>query len=157
MSGCELHWDDLRMIGSLPQLEVLKLEMHSVMAGEHWSPIEGQFLRLKLLKIDSCDLVCWNADSSHFPVLEKIVLHNLWSLKEIPWGIGEITTLKFIRLDRCPQSAEISAIKIKVELESQGNDDLQIQIKIFDSDLDSFREMVETEGLPISNVQLEVY
>lgn len=58
LSYCELHWDDLAMmIGSLPKLEVLKLEMYSVSDGERWSPVAGQFCHLKFLKIDCCDLV----------------------------------------------------------------------------------------------------
>lgn len=38
-------------------------------------PIEGEFLRLKSLTIYNCDeLVSWNGERSHFPVLETLTL-----------------------------------------------------------------------------------
>lgn len=77
---CCLDWEDLTMIGSLPHLEVLKLDS---VRGKEWCPLEGQFLRLKVLKISSLDLVYWNAHSSHFPVLENLSLSNLLKLDEI--------------------------------------------------------------------------
>ncbi|KAH6781531.1 hypothetical protein C2S51_006824 [Perilla frutescens var. frutescens] len=158
LSYCGFHWDDLTMIGSLPQLEVLKLEIRSVMEGKQWSSVNGQFLHLKFLKIESCVLVCWDADSSHFPVLEKLVLRNLPKLEEIPWGIGEVPTLKFICVERCSEYAAISAVKIKVDqLDTQANDDLQIQLKMSHYDMESFREMVEREGLSMDNIQLEIF
>lgn len=159
LSECQLQWEDLRMIGSLPRLEVLNLEMNSVMVGEEWSPICGQFRSLKYLRIFYCDLVNWYADHSHFPVLEKLILSYLTLLVEIPWGIGEIPTLEFLYVDRCSESAAVSAVKIKEdELKSQGNDgSLQIKVRMYDSELESFKEMVETEGLSVNNIQLEIY
>lgn len=122
-----------------------------------WSPITGPFLRLKFLKIGYCNLRCWNAESCHFPVLEKFGLEGLSELEEIPWGIGEIPTLQFIFVDRCSLSTTISAMKIKEDqLECQGNDDLHIQVE-YNSDLESFREMVEKEGLTINNIQPKIY
>ncbi|KAL8510387.1 hypothetical protein ACS0TY_017270 [Phlomoides rotata] len=121
-------WEDLSMnIGSLPQLEVLKLEVFS--EGE-WSCVEGGFLRLKVLQLYFCDLNSWTLESvSCFPVLENLVLINLSNLNEIPSEIGEIPTLQVIRLKDCTRSLAISAIKIKEEEESFGNDGLQIQIE----------------------------
>ncbi|KAI3463960.1 hypothetical protein Pfo_020623 [Paulownia fortunei] len=94
LANCSLHWEDLTMIGSLPRLEVLKLEMDSF-TGPEWNPIEGEFLCLKFLKIHSCsDLIYWTADSSHFPVLENLFLDELSELDEIPLGIGEYQHLE---------------------------------------------------------------
>lgn len=157
LSRCKLHWEDLKMVGSLPRLEVLKLEKNSVMRGEEWSPAEDQFPRLKFLKIDCCHLVRWNAESSHFPLLEKLVLRDLVSLREIPWGIGEIPTLEVIRVDRCSTSAAISAMKMKEDqLECRESDDLQIQVVVRELHLEIFREKVETERLSINSIQLEI-
>ncbi|KAL8057160.1 hypothetical protein ABFX02_04G166600 [Erythranthe guttata] len=81
------------MIGSLPNLRALKLLSNSVI-GPEWDPVEGEFVGLKYLEIEFCDdLMYWNADSSHFPVLEKLVLKGLSELDDIPLGIGEIPTL----------------------------------------------------------------
>ncbi|XP_057775573.1 putative late blight resistance protein homolog R1B-16 [Salvia miltiorrhiza] len=148
------EWDDLTMIGSLPILEVLQIEFN--WNGSTWSPVDGQFQRLKFLKIYDCNLTSWNADSCHFPILEKLILCRLYQLEEIPWGIGDIPTLKLINLWKCSNSAAISAIKIKEEqLECQGNDDLQIQINVGTDKLECFMAMVETEGLTLNNVQFD--
>lgn len=147
LSDCRLKWEDLIMIGSLPQLEVLKLGQDSVTGGEpHWSPVPGQFLRLKFLEMSHVYLKYWDADFSHFPVLEKLVLSHLWELEEIPGGIFEIPTLQLIRLEKCSMSAAILAIKIKHE---------QLQVELDPSYEDRFREVVRREGLPIHDIQLE--
>lgn len=120
-----LEWKDLSMIGSLPQLQVLQLGANSIMDGQEWSPIKGQFMRLKILKINNCDLKYWDADSSHFLVLEKLLLTHLFYLEEIPLVRGETGKLELIRVDCCRESAVISALKMKEnEVENQGNDAL---------------------------------
>ncbi|XP_057775421.1 putative late blight resistance protein homolog R1A-3 [Salvia miltiorrhiza] len=158
LRGFEFEWDDLTIIGSLPLLEVLVVRGNWVMAETRtWSPVVGQFQRLKFLKIYNCFLRCWNADSCHFPNLEKLILHTLNELEEIPWGIAKIPTLKLIHVKCCSNSAAISALKIKdYQLEYQGNDDLQIQIHVSSAKLESFMAMVETEGLTLDNVQFDV-
>ncbi|XP_057780806.1 putative late blight resistance protein homolog R1B-16 [Salvia miltiorrhiza] len=126
LKNCSLVWNDLTIIGSLPQLEALEL-VDSV-KGQKWSPVNGEFLRLRFLSIISCNLRCWDADSSHFPVLEKLRLEGLKHLEAIPLDIGEIPTLEVISVVVCSESAEISAMKIKEEEESVGNEGLQFQI-----------------------------
>ncbi|KAL7153439.1 hypothetical protein ABFS83_04G168400 [Erythranthe nasuta] len=143
-----LDWEDLTGIGSLPNLEVLKLGKGSVL-GSEWNPIEGEFLCLKYLSIVSFELEYWNAESFHFPVLEKLVVDALWKLYEIPSGIGEIPTLALIDMDDCSESAAISAIRILEEQESQGNDDLRVHIKFMWSE--------ELEGFKSSNLQFGRY
>ncbi|EYU23519.1 hypothetical protein MIMGU_mgv1a022028mg [Erythranthe guttata] len=128
LQGYKADWKDLRVIGLLPNLEVLKLKYLS--AGERvWNPVEGGFIRLKFLFIRSIDLVNWNADSSHFPVLEKLFLIGMFELEEIPLDIGEIPTLGLIQLVWCSESAAISAMKIAEEQENAGNDGLQEKMK----------------------------
>ncbi|XP_057780173.1 putative late blight resistance protein homolog R1A-10 [Salvia miltiorrhiza] len=117
-----LDWNDVTIIGSLPQLEALKI-INSV-KGQKWSPVNGEFLRLRFLSIVKCDLRCWDADGSHFPVLKKLRLKGLKHLEEIPLDIGQIPTLEVISVDGCSESAQISAMKIKEEQESLGNEGL---------------------------------
>ncbi|KAH6781524.1 hypothetical protein C2S52_001733 [Perilla frutescens var. hirtella] len=155
LQNCRLHWSDLTVIGSLPNLEVLKLEKNSV-AGPEWSPNEGEFLRLKFLKIFSCqDIICWNAERSHFPVLENLVLQRLYGLDEIPSGIGEIPTLRSISISECSISAAISAIKIVEEQESFGNEGLQVRVKIWDErGCKEFKNLVDVQGFTTHNFQI---
>ncbi|KAL9170595.1 hypothetical protein ABFS82_04G155300 [Erythranthe guttata] len=103
---CKVPCRDLTMISSLPCLEVLKLKTHSI-EGREWNPVEGGFLRLKYLLIEDCDLVEWRAQSSHFPVLEKLVLLDMNKLKQIPIEIGEISTLQVLHLKYCRLSAVV--------------------------------------------------
>ncbi|KAL8529758.1 hypothetical protein ACS0TY_006986 [Phlomoides rotata] len=153
--NCKLHWEDLTIIGSLLHLEVLKLSDNSVV-GTEWSPVEGEFLRLKFLRICSCpDLVYWNADSTHFPVLEQLVLVRLLNLDEIPLGIGEIPTLEHICVGNCSISAAVSAVKVLEEQEGFGNQELRVRLMFgFETHLEEFREKVEVVGITTHNFQV---
>ncbi|KAL7115046.1 hypothetical protein ACP275_04G159600 [Erythranthe tilingii] len=157
LEHCGLHWDDLTMIGSLPCLEVLKLKRGSV-KGREWNPVEGEFLHLKFLLIYKCNLVYWNADSSHFPILESLVLVGLVYFDEIPSDIGEITTLGVISLYGCSESATLSAMKIAEEQECNDNDGLQVRFEFKNkSQVESFREnMEQLEGFAGNNIQITI-
>lgn len=156
--GGHLHWEDLEMIGSLPNLEVLKLRAFS-MIGSEWNPCEGGFLRLKYLQIYCCTkLSKWNAEDFHFPVLEKLFLGLLCKLDEIPSGIGEIPTLRVIRLYHCELHCALSAVKILEEQESLGNEDLHVEVEFHidnDKEPDMFKEMVEQEGFTSNNLHIK--
>ncbi|XP_047947056.1 probable disease resistance protein At1g58390 isoform X2 [Salvia hispanica] len=151
--GCGVDWEELTMmVGSLPHLEKLLLRKNSVI-GSVWTPVEGKFCHLKSLTINACgDLVCWNADNSHFPVLEQLHLENLCKLIEFPSGIGEIATLEDIVLKFCSASSSISAMRTLVEQEELGNESLQL-IVCFRGNVEaveSFKKEVEEEGLTSS-------
>ncbi|KAL0460470.1 UNVERIFIED_CONTAM: hypothetical protein Slati_0674200 [Sesamum latifolium] len=73
LSDCRIPWTEMTIIGSLPNLEVLKLH-GDAFTGPEWNPIEGEFLRLKTLHIESCELVWWTAENTHFPNLEALTL-----------------------------------------------------------------------------------
>ncbi|KAL0417075.1 UNVERIFIED_CONTAM: putative disease resistance protein [Sesamum latifolium] len=83
---------DITAIGSLPNLEVLKL-YYNAFEGHEWNSVEGEFLRLRFLLMKNVDVVCWGADKTNFPNLDSLVLEDIISLKEIPSGIGDIETL----------------------------------------------------------------
>ncbi|KAL9170588.1 hypothetical protein ABFS82_04G154700 [Erythranthe guttata] len=143
LEGSMIRWEDLTVIGSLPNLEVLKLK-NRLVKGSVWNPVEGEFLRLKFLLIQWSDLVNWNADSSHFPVLEKLVLESLKKLEEIPLDIGEIPTLGLIQVHWCSESAAISAMKIAEEQENNGNEELQVRVSFAGKyQLESFQEKMK--------------
>ncbi|KAL7153264.1 hypothetical protein ABFS83_04G155200 [Erythranthe nasuta] len=137
-------WKDLTVIGSLPNLEVLKIDHLSAREPAVWNPVEGEFLHLKFLLIQFCDLVNWNADSSHFPVLEKLFLKRMDILDEIPLDIGEIPTLGLIHVCWCSESAAISAMKIAEEQENACNEGLQVRVVIDGKEkLESFQEKMK--------------
>ncbi|KAL0341492.1 UNVERIFIED_CONTAM: putative late blight resistance proteinR1B-14 [Sesamum calycinum] len=124
---CKVPWEDMTIIGSLPNLEVLILSC-CAFEGSEWNPIEGQFLRLKVLTLSIRNLVCWRAENIHFPNLEKLYLHLMDDLEEIPSSIGDIATLRLIEVYQCSESIENSAKQILEEQQSNGNEDLQLRL-----------------------------
>ncbi|XP_073294600.1 putative late blight resistance protein homolog R1C-3 [Primulina huaijiensis] len=133
--GWQYHesvWEDLTLVGLLPHLEVLKLKNYAAL-GAKWNPVEGEFLQLKSLQIENTNLEEWIADSSHFPLLENLALRHVRNLKEIPYSIGEIPTLKTISLEGCSDSANSSAKEIQEEQQNLGNDDLRVHVHVWRS------------------------
>nr|GLL36200.1 putative late blight resistance protein homolog R1A-10 [Ipomoea trifida] len=108
-----LPWSDMRLIGMLPNLEVLKLI--NACQGPTWEPYNGGFCRLKRLVIEDTLLKYWNAGSDHFPVLECLELCKCKYLEEIPSGFVDITTLALIQLNYCLDSLLTSAKWIQDE------------------------------------------
>ncbi|KAL1555784.1 putative late blight resistance protein R1B-17 [Salvia divinorum] len=150
LSGCGVDWEELTMmVGSLPRLERLSLFRNSVI-GSVWTPVEGKFCHLKYLHIYGChDLVCWNADNSHFPVLRYLRLRNLSKLIEFPSGIGEIATLENIELRFCSASSTISAMRTLAEQEELANESLRLTVYFRGDEetMESFKNEVREEGL----------
>ncbi|KAL7114853.1 hypothetical protein ACP275_04G147800 [Erythranthe tilingii] len=153
LHGSWVCWEDLTKIGSLPHLEVLKLDyLYSADGVCEWNPIEGEFLRLKFLIIENSDLIYWNADCSHYPVLETLVLRRLHKLEEMPLDIGEIPTLGVIDLYCCNESTAISAMKIAEEQENAGNEALQVLVVFHEmAQVESFQKKIEQSKISISN------
>ncbi|XP_047948298.1 putative late blight resistance protein homolog R1C-3 [Salvia hispanica] len=153
LSGCGVDWEELTMmVGSLPHLGKLSLLPNSVI-GSVWTPVEGKFCHLKALTIYGCsDLVCWNADKSHFPVLEFLYLKDLCKLIEFPSDIGEIATLKHIELRFCSASSSISAMRTLVEQEELGNESLQLAVYFRGDEeaVESFKNEIQEESLTSS-------
>ncbi|CAN4118532.1 unnamed protein product [Withania somnifera] len=90
-----LPWDEISIIGELPNLEVLKL-VNKAFEGSLWEVKPGQFLRLKFLKLDTLDLEKWYMHNEPLPCLEQLVLQKCKKLKEIPDSLAYTPTLKVI-------------------------------------------------------------
>ncbi|KAL0418019.1 UNVERIFIED_CONTAM: putative disease resistance RPP13-like protein 3 [Sesamum radiatum] len=127
LEHCEIPWEDMTVIGSLPNLEVLKLRYHAS-SGPEWNPVVGEFLRLKFLLIESGELVRCTAEDVHFPSLEVLIMESMRNLGEIHSSIGGIATLKLIQLRYCFGDIENSAKQILEEQRSNGNESLQVVI-----------------------------
>ncbi|KAG8380045.1 hypothetical protein BUALT_Bualt07G0152700 [Buddleja alternifolia] len=126
LCGSRLLWKDMTIVGSLPNLEVLKLLSLSVM-GREWDSVEGEFIKLKFLLLEWLDLKCWRAENTHFPRLERLVIRHCAVLEEIPCGIGEIATLEMIEVNDSKSAAD-SAKVILEEQQDLGNDVLQVHV-----------------------------
>ncbi|KAL2551324.1 Disease resistance protein RPP8 [Forsythia ovata] len=123
----DLSWEEISMIGSLLNLEILKLQDVSL-EGNQWNTSEGEFLELKFLELDGVQISRWNASSDHFPNLERLVLRKCHHLKNIPFSLGDIPTLEMIEVHGCRNSVADSAMKIQEQQIESGNDELKIII-----------------------------
>ncbi|XP_070033160.1 putative late blight resistance protein homolog R1A-3 isoform X2 [Nicotiana tomentosiformis] len=114
--GTDLRWEDLNIIGELPNLEILKLKRYAC-RGEEWHPTEKGFTQLKLLLIEYNDLKYWNSPNDNFPVLERLVIRDCSELEDIPIDFAYIDSLQQIELTDCTPELEASAARIQHEQE----------------------------------------
>ena len=86
-------WSEISTIGKLTKLEVLKLNSESFV-GRKWEMKDGEFSKLRILKLSELDIRWWTATSSdHFSCLEKLVLHGCPGLEELPSCLGNLLLL----------------------------------------------------------------
>ncbi|KAL0384889.1 UNVERIFIED_CONTAM: putative disease resistance protein [Sesamum radiatum] len=140
LNGCTISWENMTVIGSLPNLEVLKLRSFDF-EGSVWKPNEGEFTKLMYLLIHDTSLEHWHADSTHFPQLRHLCLNFCSNLEAIPPEIGDIGSLEMIELCECSSSVVASAMLIQEEQQSLGNDGLRVRIN---SDVDYLNSHFKT-------------
>ncbi|KAL1546820.1 hypothetical protein AAHA92_23368 [Salvia divinorum] len=129
LSGGWISWSDMTIVGSLPNLQVLKLKKYACY-GERWATNMGEFHMLIHLLIDESNLKCWTTEYNHFPRLQRLVLHRCPCLDGIPIDIADIRTLELIEIDDRNQSLLYSAKRIqKEQRENWGNDELKVMVK----------------------------
>lgn len=122
LRGTCLPWNDMDIIGTLPNLETLILKSKAF-CGREWKTTENGFCKLKYLKIAVLDFELWSA---HFPILECLILDFCRKLKFFPTGFADITTLQLIELTRCGSLLVTSAKRIQKEQLEFGNNKLVI-------------------------------
>nr|GMC61187.1 putative late blight resistance protein homolog R1B-16 isoform X1 [Ipomoea batatas] len=122
----ELGWEFITTVSMLPNLESLKLLYASKM-GEEWETGDGGFPKLKFLFISEAKLKKWETMSDHFPVLQRLALHNCHDLEKIPEDFENSTTLELIELKDCCLSLVKSAKDIQEAQSTYGNDQLIVR------------------------------
>ncbi|XP_019175617.1 PREDICTED: putative late blight resistance protein homolog R1A-3 [Ipomoea nil] len=113
LSNTYLSWEDIDIIGMLPNLDLLKLKDFAV-CGPKWTPRHGEFLQLRFFLIERSDLEHWNANANHFPALEHLILKYCWDLEKLPNDFKQISTLRLIELGNCCSSLVTSAKEIQL-------------------------------------------
>ncbi|XP_057801643.1 putative late blight resistance protein homolog R1B-16 isoform X1 [Salvia miltiorrhiza] len=117
-----LPWSHMIVVGSLPNLQVLKLQSCTWVDGDTWETIEGAFPALEVLLIGGSGLENWITESSHFPKLKRLLLRSCWDLNGIPNDIGDISTLELIEVTgKVKESLMESVELIREEQEEYGN------------------------------------
>ncbi|KAL2464844.1 NB-ARC domain-containing protein [Abeliophyllum distichum] len=109
-----LSLEDILIVGSLPNLQVLKLRSTAFFR-QKWITNAGEFLQLKYLLLENIALEGWRVDPTCFLKLESLVLKDCYEFVEIPDEIREIPTLRLIELNECGGSVLTSAMDIQEE------------------------------------------
>ncbi|XP_027178104.1 putative late blight resistance protein homolog R1A-3 [Coffea eugenioides] len=120
-------WSEISTIGKLPNLEVLKL-LDYCFVGEEWAMKEGEFPKLRVLKLSNLEFRNWTAFSDNFSRLQKLVLHWCAELEKVPSCLGECETLEMIEVEGCLESVVDSVEQIQQEQIDMGNEVLKIEI-----------------------------
>ncbi|KAI5678123.1 hypothetical protein M9H77_09073 [Catharanthus roseus] len=113
--GSHVNWEEMSLIGMLPNLEILKVK-DNFFSGPIWETMDEGFPSLMFLKLSHMDLCKWISSSDHFPRLKRLVLNDCLELEEIPFEFGDIPTLQTIEVYHSSNSTVESAKQI---LESQ--------------------------------------
>ncbi|XP_057792308.1 putative late blight resistance protein homolog R1B-14 [Salvia miltiorrhiza] len=125
LNGWRFPWKYMETIGSLPNLQVLKLR-NGACRGRTWETKEDQFPSLEFLEINKCNLKNWVTQGSHFPRLKCLVLFDCSRLSKIPSDIGHIPTLELIDVYSVHKSLVKCVKRIQEEQRECGNDALQV-------------------------------
>ncbi|XP_073295598.1 putative late blight resistance protein homolog R1A-10 [Primulina huaijiensis] len=128
LQGISFPWENMTIIGSLPDLQVLKILQNDIRRVSEWTTMEGQFLRLKHFYSSLDYLEKWEVEKDHLPSLESLMLENVRWIYEIPYGLGEIDSLQLIELRLCRESLVISAKRIQEQQRENGNYAFQVNV-----------------------------
>ncbi|XP_073121201.1 putative late blight resistance protein homolog R1B-23 [Henckelia pumila] len=128
LHGVPFPWENMAIIGSLPNLQVLEILDNDINRESEWSMLEDQFLQLKYFCSTLDHLVNWEMEKDHFPSLETLILKRVKWIDEIPRGLGEIDSLQLIELEDCRESLVNSAKQIREQQHENGNDVFQVNV-----------------------------
>ncbi|XP_027152226.1 putative late blight resistance protein homolog R1B-23 isoform X2 [Coffea eugenioides] len=89
---------------------------------------EGEFPKLRFLKLVSLRIVRWTGSGDHLPCLQKLVMERCGKLEELPSCLGYIPTLEKIEVRQCRPFVRSLVHEIGEEQMRGGNEDLKILI-----------------------------
>ncbi|XP_019160134.1 PREDICTED: uncharacterized protein LOC109156757 [Ipomoea nil] len=113
LSKTSFDWKYICALGSLDELEVLKLEEFSA-KGECWElNVNVVFKSLQFLRIGRTDLVYWSCEQSSFPALKRLHILHCENLNEVPLSFKDVKSLKIIELFYTNKRAATSARNIR--------------------------------------------
>ncbi|XP_019186667.1 PREDICTED: uncharacterized protein LOC109181374 [Ipomoea nil] len=119
-SGTLFEWKDMAVLGSLEELEVLKLGDYAF-KGETWElSNDVVFIRLQYLRIGRTNLVTWKATEDSFPALQNLILRNCNVIKRIPEVFAKVHTLKVMELFHVSESATRSIKEVQENVKNGG-------------------------------------
>ncbi|XP_073121172.1 putative late blight resistance protein homolog R1A-3 [Henckelia pumila] len=128
LNSVPFPWENMNIIGWLPDLHVLQMTAIRVNKTSEWRTEEGQFLQLKYFH-SSLDYVSkWEMEKEHFPCLESLIIDRAIWIYKFPSGVGEIDSLQYIELKDCQQSLVDSAKQIQKNQHENGNNAFRVRV-----------------------------
>nr|GMD40382.1 putative late blight resistance protein homolog R1B-14 [Ipomoea batatas] len=119
-SGTLFEWKDMAVLGSLEELEVLKLDDYAF-KGENWELSNNVvFRRLQYLRIGRTNLVTWKVTENSFPTLQSLILRNCNLIERIPEAFAKVHTLKVMELFHISESATQSVKEVRENIKHNG-------------------------------------
>nr|AAT39951.2 Disease resistance protein, putative [Solanum demissum] len=129
LSNFCLPWSEISIVGTLCNLEVLKL-LNKAFEGIQWNVNDTEFPELRYLKLDSLNFAQWSISEDSFPSLERLVLTNCKRLEKIPSHFEDVVSLKSIEVNWCSWSVANSAGEIQTtQREDMANDAFTVTIQ----------------------------
>ncbi|GFP79905.1 putative late blight resistance protein homolog r1a-6 [Phtheirospermum japonicum] len=123
LSGCGYSWEDMRVIASMKNLEVLKLRCYAF-RGQIWEIKQEDFRSLQFLLIEDTDLVQWIVGSGSLQWLECLILKNCYKLEDIQGKFSE--SLESVEIVDC----NVLAVNYAKQLQ---NDNSSLELSIHSS------------------------
>lgn len=128
LNGLAYSWDYMSVIGSLPNLQVLKLQC-CAFQGSEWETKAKEFPSLEFLLLEQVDLVHWTTDGDDWlPCLKRLIVRHCYKLAKIPLELGVIQVLETIEVVDCSPLVVASTHNILKEGEEFGNFYLRVVI-----------------------------
>nr|GMD24907.1 putative late blight resistance protein homolog R1B-14 [Ipomoea batatas] len=122
LSNTSIDWKHISALGSLNELEVLKLK-ESAVKGDYWELNNTTvFMSLRFLHIGRTDLVRWTCEKNSFPALNKLCLSHCTSLEAVPLAFKDVKSLKVMELFCTNKKAAASAKEIQKQKQPDGLD-----------------------------------
>nr|AAT40487.1 putative disease resistance protein [Solanum demissum] len=158
LSNFCLPWSEISIVGTLCNLEVLKL-LNKAFEGVQWNVNDTEFPQLRYLKLDSLNFAQWSISEDSFPSLERLVLTNCKRLEKIPSHLEDVVSLKSIEVNWCSWSVANSAEEIQTtQHEDMANDAFTVTIQPPDWDRSGCYTCVGwLPSLPLNGILSSLY
>ncbi|KAL7114935.1 hypothetical protein ACP275_04G152200 [Erythranthe tilingii] len=113
----DIHLDQVKKLESFKFIflnPIPKKKLREIaFEGEEWYPKRREFRKLKFLLLEYLDLVWWEADHTHFPKLQRLIMSHCYELEKIPEDYEYLGNLELMELVDCSPGAVESAEPVK--------------------------------------------
>ncbi|KAK6123410.1 hypothetical protein DH2020_042833 [Rehmannia glutinosa] len=126
LRGLGFSWEDMKVIASLPKLEVLKLRCYAF-RGPKWEVLNKGFPSLEFLLIKDTDLVYWTIGHESFSKLQCLSLKQCYKLQDIQWKFRKSLKIEIVDCNpltvTCAKQMQKNRSNLEVNVHSSWDDE----------------------------------